>query len=45
MLTKISGGSDVANLTTSAVKTDDGKHYIVNGTKSMVFSLNPCSLG
>jgi alkylation response protein AidB-like acyl-CoA dehydrogenase len=26
-------GSDVANLRTTAVKTPDGKHYIVNGTK------------
>lgn len=26
-------GSDVANLTTTAVKAEDGKHYIVNGEK------------
>jgi hypothetical protein len=26
-------GSDVAGLRTTAVKTPDGKHYIVNGTK------------
>lgn len=28
-----SAGSDVANLTTTAKKTEDGKHYIVNGEK------------
>lgn len=28
-----SAGSDVANLTTVAKKTEDGKHYIVNGEK------------
>jgi hypothetical protein len=27
-------GSDVAGLRTTAVKTPDGKHYIVNGTKA-----------
>jgi len=26
-------GSDVAGLRTTAVKTDDGKHWIINGTK------------
>lgn len=25
-------GSDVAGLRTSAVKTEDGKHWIINGT-------------
>lgn len=29
-------GSDVANLRTTAVKTPDGKHYIVNGTKKWI---------
>ena len=29
------GGSDTANISTSAVLTDDGKHYIVNGTKKV----------
>ncbi|KAI8327085.1 acyl-CoA dehydrogenase/oxidase [Blakeslea trispora] len=29
-------GSDVANITTSAVKTPDGKYYIVNGVKKWV---------
>jgi alkylation response protein AidB-like acyl-CoA dehydrogenase len=29
-------GSDVANLMTTAVKTPDGKHYIVNGTKKWI---------
>jgi hypothetical protein len=27
------GGSDVAGLRTTAKKTPDGKHYIVNGIK------------
>jgi alkylation response protein AidB-like acyl-CoA dehydrogenase/predicted heme/steroid binding protein len=29
-------GSDVAGLRTTAVKTPDGKHYIVNGTKKWI---------
>ncbi|TPX37477.1 hypothetical protein SmJEL517_g00568 [Synchytrium microbalum] len=29
-------GSDVANITTTAVKTADGKHYIVNGEKKWI---------
>jgi acyl-CoA dehydrogenase len=32
-ITEPDAGSDVANIVTSAVKTKDGKHYIVNGTK------------
>lgn len=32
-ITEPSVGSDVANLTTTAEKTPDGKHYIVNGEK------------
>lgn len=32
-ITEPSAGSDVANLKTTAVKTPDGKHYIVNGEK------------
>lgn len=32
-ITEPEAGSDVANIHTVAVKTDDGKHYIVNGTK------------
>ena len=35
-ITEPSGGSDVANLTTEAKKTADGKHYIVNGTKKWI---------
>lgn len=30
------GGSDVANLQTTAVKTPDGKHYVVNGEKKWI---------
>ena len=32
-ITEPDAGSDVANIQTTAVKTDDGKHYIVNGAK------------
>lgn len=32
-LNKSIGGSDVANLKTTAVKSADGKYYIVNGHK------------
>jgi hypothetical protein len=31
--TEPSGGSDLASLKTTAVKTDDGKYYVVNGHK------------
>jgi alkylation response protein AidB-like acyl-CoA dehydrogenase len=29
-------GSDVAGLKTKAVKTEDGKHWIINGTKKWI---------
>lgn len=32
-ITEPDAGSDVANITTTAVKSKDGKHYIINGTK------------
>ena len=35
-LTEPQGGSDLARLTTSAVKTPDGKHYIINGMKKFI---------
>ncbi|KAM5364611.1 hypothetical protein ACJZ2D_011392 [Fusarium nematophilum] len=35
-ITEPSGGSDVANLETTAVKTPDGRHYIVNGSKKWI---------
>jgi alkylation response protein AidB-like acyl-CoA dehydrogenase len=35
-ITEPSGGSDVRNLTTTAEKTADGKHYIVNGEKKWI---------
>ncbi len=35
-LTEPEGGSDLANLTTTAVKTPDGQHYIVNGVKKFI---------
>jgi acyl-CoA dehydrogenase len=38
-ITEPSAGSDVAGLTTTAVKSSDGKYYIVNGEKKWVFPL------
>ncbi|OLL25523.1 Acyl-CoA dehydrogenase [Neolecta irregularis DAH-3] len=35
-ITEPDAGSDVANLTTTAKLTDDGKHYIVNGEKKWI---------
>ncbi|GAA5869287.1 hypothetical protein JCM16303_000416 [Sporobolomyces ruberrimus] len=35
-ITEPTAGSDVKNLSTSAVLSDDGKHYIVNGTKKWI---------
>ncbi|CZT16888.1 probable acyl-CoA dehydrogenase [Ramularia collo-cygni] len=35
-ITEPSGGSDVANIQTTAEKTADGKHYIVNGWKKWI---------
>lgn len=35
-ITEAFAGSDVANLRTTAVKTPDGKHYIINGTKKWI---------
>ena len=35
-ITEPSAGSDVANISTTAVKSSDGKHYIVNGTKKWI---------
>jgi len=35
-ITEPSAGSDVANIATTAVKSEDGKHYIVNGTKKWI---------
>lgn len=35
-ITEPSTGSDVASLTTTAVKSDDGKYYIVNGIKKWI---------
>lgn len=35
-ITEPDAGSDVAGLSTSAVKTPDGKHYIVNGAKKWI---------
>ncbi|KAH7130777.1 short-chain specific acyl-CoA dehydrogenase mitochondrial precursor [Dendryphion nanum] len=35
-ITEPAAGSDVANITTTATKTSDGKHYIVNGSKKWI---------
>ncbi|KFX93070.1 hypothetical protein O988_07009 [Pseudogymnoascus sp. VKM F-3808] len=35
-ITEPDAGSDVANITTTAEKTKDGKHYIINGTKKWI---------
>jgi acyl-CoA dehydrogenase len=35
-ITEPSAGSDVANIATTAVKSKDGKHYIVNGEKKWI---------
>jgi len=35
-ITEPDAGSDVANLVTEAKKTEDGKHYIVNGEKKWI---------
>ncbi|SPN97711.1 related to acyl-coa dehydrogenase, long-chain specific precursor [Cephalotrichum gorgonifer] len=35
-ITEAFAGSDVAGLRTTAVKTPDGRHYIVNGTKKWI---------
>ncbi|KAH7141641.1 acyl-CoA dehydrogenase/oxidase [Dactylonectria macrodidyma] len=35
-ITEPSGGSDVANIETTAVRTDDGKQFIVNGSKKWI---------
>jgi acyl-CoA dehydrogenase len=32
-ITEPGAGSDVANIATTAVKSPDGKHYIINGEK------------
>ncbi|OJD17603.1 hypothetical protein AJ78_02302 [Emergomyces pasteurianus Ep9510] len=35
-ITEPDAGSDVANITTTAKKSADGKHYIINGTKKWI---------
>ena len=35
-VTEAFAGSDVAGLRTTARKTEDGKHYIINGTKKWI---------
>jgi acyl-CoA dehydrogenase len=35
-ITEPSAGSDVANIQTTAIKSKDGKHYIVNGQKKWI---------
>ena len=40
-ITEPEAGSDVKNLSTEAVLSDDGKHYIVNGTKKWITKCVP----
>jgi len=35
-LTEPTGGSDLANIRTTATKTEDGKHYMINGVKKFI---------
>ncbi|KAI3397355.1 hypothetical protein diail_10805 [Diaporthe ilicicola] len=35
-ITEPDAGSDVAGITTTAVKSADGKHYVINGTKKWI---------
>ncbi|KAI2623690.1 putative acyl-CoA dehydrogenase [Xylaria nigripes] len=35
-ITEPDAGSDVANITTTAIKSADGKHYIINGSKKWI---------
>ncbi|KAL9934716.1 hypothetical protein V8E36_006491 [Tilletia maclaganii] len=35
-ITEPTAGSDVANLSCSAVKSEDGKHYVINGVKKWI---------
>lgn len=35
-LTEPQGGSDLANIRTTAKKTEDGKHYIISGSKKFI---------
>jgi acyl-CoA dehydrogenase len=42
-ITEPSAGSDVANIATTAVKTPDGKHYIINGEK-VTFPVGRCDM-
>jgi acyl-CoA dehydrogenase len=32
-ITEPSAGSDVANIATTATRSEDGRHFIINGTK------------
>ncbi|EQK98867.1 hypothetical protein G6O67_008604 [Ophiocordyceps sinensis] len=41
-ITEAFAGSDVAGLRTTAEKTPDGKHYIVNGTKKWITNATWC---
>lgn len=43
-ITEPEAGSDVANFTTTAVESDDGQHYILNGSKKW-FLVRLCYLG
>lgn len=42
-ISESTAGSDVANITTFAEKTADGKHYVINGSKKWISGANICS--
>ena|ERR1700710_3149355 len=44
-ITEAFAGSDVAGIRTTAEKTKDGKHYIVNGTKKWITNGVFCDVG
>lgn len=42
-ITEPDAGSDVANITTTAEKSADGKHYIINGEKKWYVNRHDCA--
>lgn len=41
-VSEATGGSDVANLRTSAVLSEDGSHYVLNGLSLWVWAASMC---
>ena len=42
-ISESTAGSDVANIQTTAVKSADGTHYVINGTKKWISGADVCS--